>query len=197
MQSSINHVVVLVAFFFFFFFSHTSTKLGHIFPQPLLAILPDRLPERRHTKNDICIGLCGGKLAYCFGFLSLLLSLSCQWPSFLTFIYWGKVFWSCSLSLFPSLAPFFFFPPLSETSCFIFMILHTFTPGSHRVQAQTLLSRSTWAVFRGCMPCSRLLLCKTLEFWCQIRMQLCFSVVLFLELPIFWRNCALYLLVLA
>lgn len=129
MQSSINHVVVLVVFFSFFF-SHTSTKLGHIFPQPLLAILPDRLLERRHTKTDICIGLCGGKLAYCFGFLSLLLSFLSVTQFFNLYLLREGFLIVFPLSL--SLSCSFFFPSLRNIVLHIhdFTHIHTWEPQS-------------------------------------------------------------------
>lgn len=136
MQSSINHVVVLVVFLAHF----AKNQVTPPPPMPLLAILPDRLPEPAIRRDDICIGLCGGKLAYCSCLLSLL-------HSFLSVTQFFNLY-----LLREGFSEHVCFPPssfpLSETSCFIFMILHTFTPGSCRVQAQTLHSRSTRAVWR-------------------------------------------------
>lgn len=138
MQSSINHVFVLVVFQ-----PHNSKTRSHLPPASACHVTRSSA-WARHMKNDICIGLCRGKLAYC----SCLLSL-CH--SFLSVIQFFNLYLfrehfehvSCThththiLSLFS----------LSETSCLMFMILHTFTPGRCGVQAQTRLNRYTWAVW--------------------------------------------------
>lgn len=140
MQSSINHVVVLDVFF-----SPLRQKLGHINPPPPPNASACHFTRSsawaRHTKDDICIGLCGGELAYCSCLLSLLHSFLSVTQFFN--LYLLREGFLCMFAPLPHLSL-----PLSETSCFIFMFLHTFTPGSCRVQAQTLPSRSTWAVWR-------------------------------------------------
>lgn len=65
MRSSINHVVVLVVFF-------SSQKTRSHLPPAFTCHFTRSSAWARHTKNDICIGLHGGKLAYCSCLLSLL-----------------------------------------------------------------------------------------------------------------------------
>lgn len=66
MQSSINHVVVLVVFQ-----PHISKSRSHL-PPASACHFTRSSAWARHTKDDICIGLCGGKLAYRSCLLSLL-----------------------------------------------------------------------------------------------------------------------------
>lgn len=108
-------------------FSHTYPKLGHVSPVPLHTILPDRLPDPAIWRMIFASDSMGDISLHFPPLKSQTSLLSCQWPSFVTFIYITRRLSEHVVTLFCS---------LPATSCFIFMILLTFTPGSCRVQVE-------------------------------------------------------------